>query len=269
MNTQRPPRLVATDLDGTLLRSDGTVSARTRAALSAAAAGGAEIVFVTARPPRAIAHIAEQVGHLGTAICVNGAVTYELARERIVGTRPVALDAATRMAETLAARLPGVGFAVETGIRVIAATGFGPRWDHDHRHVVVPTVSDVLRLAESIAKLFVWSADHHADPLLELARAAAAEHGECTHSGGSGLVEISAVGVSKASTLAAYCAARGIAPDEVVAFGDMPNDLDVLGWAGAAYAMANAHPAVLAATPRRAGTNDDDGVARVLERLFA
>ncbi|SHE55507.1 HAD-IIB family hydrolase [Streptoalloteichus hindustanus] len=268
MITPPAPRLVATDLDGTLLRSDGTVSARTRTALCAAAAGGAEIVFVTARPPRAIAHIAEQVGHLGTAICVNGAVTYELARERIVHTRPVAAEAATAMAETLRERLPGAGFAVETGIRVIAATGFGPRWDHDHRHVVVPTVDDVLRLAESIAKFFVWSADHQSDPLLEMARAVAAEHGECTHSGGTGLVEISAIGVSKASTLAGYCAERGIAPDEVLAFGDMPNDLDVLGWAGSAYAMANAHPAVLAATRRHAGSNDDDGVARVLERLF-
>jgi hypothetical protein len=83
------------------------------------------------------------------------------------------------------------------------------------------------------------------------------------------LLEISALGVSKASALAGVCAARGIAPEEVIAFGDMPNDLPMLAWAGRGVAVANAHPEVLAAADEITAANDDCGVAQVLERLLA
>jgi uncharacterized membrane protein len=89
-----------------------------------------------------------------------------------------------------------------------------------------------------------------------------------TYSDGQALLEISARGVSKASTLAAFCAERGIGPDQVVAFGDMPNDLLMLEWAGMSYAMANAHPDVIAAADRVCAPNHEDGVAQVLEQLF-
>jgi hydroxymethylpyrimidine pyrophosphatase-like HAD family hydrolase len=81
-------------------------------------------------------------------------------------------------------------------------------------------------------------------------------------------VEISGPGVTKASTLALLCEELGVAPDEVVAFGDMPNDLAMLRWAGTSYAMANAHPSVVALADRQAPSHEDDGVAAVLEELF-
>jgi HAD superfamily hydrolase (TIGR01484 family) len=82
------------------------------------------------------------------------------------------------------------------------------------------------------------------------------------------LVEMSAAGVSKASTLELVCADRGVDAAEVVAFGDMPNDLPMLEWAGTSYAMGNAHPAVQELADHRAPTHDEDGVARVLAELF-
>ena len=82
------------------------------------------------------------------------------------------------------------------------------------------------------------------------------------------LVEMSAAGVTKATTLELVCAERGITADQVVAFGDMPNDLALLEWAGRGYAMANAHESVLAATEHHAPRHDEDGVAVVLEELF-
>jgi hypothetical protein len=82
------------------------------------------------------------------------------------------------------------------------------------------------------------------------------------------LVEISAAHVTKASTLALLCDELGVAPDEVVAFGDMPNDLPMLAWAGTSYAVANAHPSVLEAVDHVAPTNDEDGVAQVLAGMF-
>ena len=89
-----------------------------------------------------------------------------------------------------------------------------------------------------------------------------------THSSAKGLIEAAAIGVSKATTLAALAAAEGITPQESIAFGDQPNDLPMLAWAGTSCAVANAHPRVLAAATRVIASNDDDGVARVLEALF-
>jgi hydroxymethylpyrimidine pyrophosphatase-like HAD family hydrolase len=131
----------------------------------------------------------------------------------------------------------------------------------------VPDLAGLWRAAP-IVKLLAWSADRHVDAMLAVACAAVGGAAEVTHSGGTGLLEVSAPGVTKAGTLADLCAVRGIDPADVLAFGDMPNDLTILGWAGTAYAMGNAHPAVLAAVERHAATNDADGVAEVLEARY-
>ncbi len=91
---------------------------------------------------------------------------------------------------------------------------------------------------------------------------------EATHSSHSGLVEISAAGVTKAAGLAWYCHRIGIAADDVLAFGDMPNDVPMLTWAGRAVAVANAHPAVLAVADEVTSANSTDGVAAYLEKIF-
>jgi len=88
-------------------------------------------------------------------------------------------------------------------------------------------------------------------------------------SGAVGLGEITGPGVTKATTLARWAAARGIDPVDVWAVGDAPNDLSMLGWAGTSFAMANAHPSVLAAATRRCASNADDGVADLLDRAGA
>ena len=88
-------------------------------------------------------------------------------------------------------------------------------------------------------------------------------------SGVGGLAEINAAGVTKAAVLADWCAERAIGAEDVWAFGDMPNDLPMLAWAGTSYAMSNAHPDVIATATHRARSNDEDGVAEVLEQLIA
>lgn len=117
-------------------------------------------------------------------------------------------------------------------------------------------------------KLLAHHPELDPDTFLALAHTAAGELATFTRSSPTALLEISGPGVSKAGTLARCCAERGIAPEEVVAFGDMPNDIAMLSWAGTSYAMANAHPDVLAATTRRTASNNDDGVAAVIERLL-
>lgn len=122
---------------------------------------------------------------------------------------------------------------------------------------------------DGLVKLLARHEELDPDTLLSRAREVVGEVAEMTHSSRSGLLEISAAGVSKATTLAVVCEERGISAAEVLAFGDMPNDLPMLAWAGRPYAMGNSHRDVLAAVPGRAPSNDDDGVAQVLEGLFA
>lgn len=262
-------RLVATDLDGTLLRSDGTVSDRTVAALRLAEKVAA-VVLVTGRPVRWMQPIAREVGHTGLAICANGAVLYDLHEERVVESFPLAPAASLAVVEAVRRAVPDVSFAVETAER-----GFGHEQTYaSHRHadaVVVDarvaSIEDLLR--EPVVKLLVRHASMDPDALLTSAREVAGDLAELTHSSHDGLLEISATGITKATTLAKVAEQLGVPAEDVVAFGDMPNDLPMLAWAGTAYAMANAHPEVLAAVDNVAPDHDDDGVAQVLEQLFA
>ncbi|MGK5637784.1 HAD family hydrolase [Streptomyces sp. URMC 126] len=272
------PRLIATDLDGTLLRDDKTVSGRTVAALAAAEAAGIEVFFVTGRPARWMDVASAHVHGHGLAICANGAAVVDLrGGGRFVEVRPLERADARVIVERLRAAVPGTSFAAER------TTGFHyepryPPYQLDPGATVAPAeefLADDFAGAETAAgepcgpilKLLAHHPELAPDAFLALARTAAGEHGSITRSSPTALLEISGLGVSKASTLAGYCAEHGIAPEEVVAFGDMPNDLEMLGWAGTSYAMANAHPEVLAATTHRAAANNEDGVAAVIERI--
>jgi hydroxymethylpyrimidine pyrophosphatase-like HAD family hydrolase len=265
-----PPRLVATDLDGTLVRSDGTVSGRTRAALAAVEEAGSVLVMVTGRPPRWMAPVVEETGHRGLAVCANGAVVYDLHTERVVHASLLDADAASAVVAALRRDVPGVAFAVERGPVDGVPGGFArehayvPRWD-----VGDVEVGELAALCEAgVVKLLARHEELGSDALLAAARASLGGLAEATHSSTDGLLEISASGISKASGLAALASQHGVDAADVVAFGDMPNDLPMLAWAGHAVAMGNAHPEVRAAADEVTATNDDDGVALVLERLF-
>lgn len=266
------PRLIATDLDGTLLQDDKSISARTISALQAAGRAGIEVIFVTGRPARWMEVVSGAPGG-SLAICANGAALVDISeRPKIIDVRPLDADRALSVVHALRAVAPGVSFAVErtSGIH------YDPRYPPFHLDpaATVAPVEKLLAAApafegQPVLKLLARHPDMAPDAFLELGREAAGEHGDFTRSSPAALLEVSGRGVSKASTLAALCARRGIAPEEVVAFGDMPNDLEMLAWAGRSYAMANAHPAVLAATCRHTAANMADGVAVAVENLLA
>jgi Cof subfamily protein (haloacid dehalogenase superfamily) len=266
------PRMIASDLDGTLLRGDGTLSPRTLRALRTAESAGAEVVLVTARPPRFVDRLAAATGLAGTAVCSNGALVYDIGTRTVVSSRALSVAIARRVAMAVAAAVPEVGFALETGNQVLYEPAYRLRLSEDiDAELPVPSLADLWLTDVPVTKLLAWSARLDADTLLAAAREGAGAAGrevQFTHSGGRGLLEISASGVTKAGTLAELCAGRGIDATEVIAFGDMPNDLTVLDWAGIGYAMGNAHPAVLAAVPTHTMSNEEDGVAHVLEGLF-
>ncbi|MEU7054495.1 HAD-IIB family hydrolase [Streptomyces sp. NPDC046197] len=271
-----PPRLIATDLDGTLLRDDKSVSPRTIAALAAAEEAGIEVFFVTGRPARWMDVVSDHVHGHGLAICGNGAAVVDLhggpSAHRFVKVRDLARENALDAVRLVREAAPGTVYAVEQ------TYGFYQEPEYPKLHMEIP---DSLAPAEEllapggagagqpILKILAYHPTLDPDAFLTLARLAVGDRATITRSSPSALLEISGPGVSKASTLALCCAERGISHEEVVAFGDMPNDVEMLTWAGRSYAMGNAHPDVIAAASGRTVANNDDGVAVVIERMLA
>jgi Cof subfamily protein (haloacid dehalogenase superfamily) len=260
------PRVVASDLDGTIVRSDGTFSPRTVAAIGAVEAAGSTFVMVTGRPVRWMRAIAEDTGHRGLAVCANGALLFDLHTEQVVRSWLLSTEAAHDVVEALREALPGIAFAVERLEQGFAhEPDYRPRWDSTDPVTQGPVEQ---LLSADVVKLLARHEELGSDELLALARSAVPEGAELTHSSRDGLLEISAAGVSKASGLATVCEDLGVPAEEVVAFGDMPNDLPMLTWAGRGVAVANAHHEVLAAADEVTGSNDDDGVADWISRRF-
>ncbi|MGW0465652.1 Cof-type HAD-IIB family hydrolase [Streptomyces sp. NPDC003027] len=267
------PRLIATDLDGTLLRDDKSVSERTVAALAAAERAGVEVFFVTGRPARWMDVVSDHVHGHGLAICANGAAVVDLhAGGTFLEVRPLDRSVALEVVRTLRDAAPGASFAVELTTGIHYEPEYPPFFLDPG--ATVATAEKLLfeeepGAAAPVLKLLAQHSELDPDGFLTVARAAAGDLASFTRSSPTALLEISGLGVSKASTLALCCAERGISADEVVAFGDMPNDIEMLSWAGRSYAMGNAHPDVIAAASGRTVANNDDGVAVIIERILA
>jgi hypothetical protein len=262
-----PPRLIATDLDGTLVRPDDTISPRTVAALARARYSGAVVVLVTGRPVRWLHRVYR---HLDAypAICGNGAVIYDPATDTVRDDRPLAAEILHEVCTRLRAAVPGIRFAVEvdSGRSMLHEDGYELRWDADDPAVRMVAGSELT--AVSAIKLLARAPEKDPDRLAALIRSAVDGAVEVTHSSSSGLVEMSAAGITKATGLALLAAESGVAAEDVVAFGDMPNDVPMLRWAGRGIVVANAHPEAHAAADDVTLSNVDDGVAVYLERYF-
>ena len=258
------PRLVATDLDGTLVRSDGTVSERSRDVLTALDRRGVPVVIVTGRPMRWLTELLPVVGGHGLVIVSNGAAVYDVARGEARDVRGIEPRAGLALAERILTAVPGAAFAIESVSGIVHEPAFaGPD------EVPDGTAVGPLREVWVEPALKVLVRHPRLDPG-ELQQAVTVAVGDLATPTWSmpGLVEISATGVTKATALAALAEELAIPAADVVAFGDMPNDVPMLRWAGASYAVANAHPDAVAAATHAAPANDDDGVATVLAGLF-
>jgi Cof subfamily protein (haloacid dehalogenase superfamily) len=259
------PRLVATDLDGTLVRSDGTVSPYTRDVLAAVEQQGVPVVFVTGRPLRWAEDVFEYVGDHGLAIISNGALVWDVAQHDVHLLRPIDPVLGTEVCRLLRAALPDTAFAVET----LEGIGLEPQFVERYP---VPDAARRAPVAELFDRPAVKLLARHEElapqEFWDLAEQAVGGRLVITWSSATSLLEMSAPGVTKASTLELLCTELGVRAEEVMAFGDMPNDLPMLAWAGTSYAMADAHPTVTATADHVAASHDEDGVARVLAGVF-
>jgi Cof subfamily protein (haloacid dehalogenase superfamily) len=266
-----PYRAIATDLDGTLLRSDRSISDRTRTAVHAAEDAGALVVIATGRPPRWIAPVVDVLGDRGLVVCANGAAVYDPARNELVSRTDISPDVAVSLVDDLEARFPlavigveqGFQFAVDESIRTSS------------RELVGSWKLDGLRtgpirefLDQPVLKLIVRLPADQAEGAASQVQQLVAGRALVTHSIDESFLELSHPSVHKAVAVERLLVESGVVAEQVVAFGDMPNDLELIRWAGLGVAVANADPRVLEVADEVTASNDDDGVALVIERLL-
>jgi hydroxymethylpyrimidine pyrophosphatase-like HAD family hydrolase len=248
-----------------LVRSDNTVSAYTQRVLAELDELDVPVVFVTGRPLRWAEEVFDHVGRHGLAVISNGALVWDVAADQPVSLRGIEPDVGLEVARRIRAAVPGSTFAVET----MAGTALEPEY---RERYPVPDGSRRAPIAElltgPILKLLARHEELGYQEFWDRAAEAVGDLAVITWSSTSALLEISAAGVTKATTLALLCDDLGVAAEDVIAFGDMPNDLAMLAWAGTSYAMADAHPTVVAAATHLAPGHDDDGVARVLASVY-
>jgi Cof subfamily protein (haloacid dehalogenase superfamily) len=267
------PDLIASDVDGTLLDDDEKITARTREAILAAVDAGAQFVLATGRPPRWVQPVVDALGFAPMAVCANGAVIYDPSTDRILSARTLSADALGELAEIASRVIPGAGLAVErvgTSAHDAATPQFvsSPGYEHAWLNPDNTEVSIEDLLSSPAVKLLIRKAGAlSSDMAAELAKHVGIE-GDITFSTNNGLIEIVPLGISKATGVEELARPLGITAEGVVSFGDMPNDVPMLQWAGLGVAMGNAHPEAVAAADEVTATNDEDGVARVLERWW-
>ncbi|MFE0460136.1 HAD family hydrolase [Kitasatospora sp. NPDC058965] len=266
MTAAVPFRLVATDLDGTLLTPEETVSARTRAALATATAAGAVHIVVTGRSATSARPVLDQIGYTGLAVCAQGGQVYDAGAHRLLTSMTLDRRQAALAVEKLTAEIgPPALAASQDGLTggLLAQPGY-----RMHSSLPVARVATLAELlAEPVAKLFVQHPDLTDDQLVATARRVAGDLVGVVLAG-QGLVELLPLGLSKATGLAVAGARLGLRGADAIAFGDMPNDVPMFRWARHAVAMADAHPEVLAVADEVTASNAEDGVALVLERLY-
>jgi Cof subfamily protein (haloacid dehalogenase superfamily) len=267
------PTMIATDVDGTLLDEDELVTPRTKAAVLAAVDAGTQFVLATGRPPRWISPVVDALGFAPMAVCANGAVLYDSATDRILSARTLSAEVLAELAEVATRVIPGAGLAVERVGRsahdaatpqFLSSPGYEHAWlNPDNTEV---SIEDVLS-APAVKLLIRKAGARSADMAAALAPHIGIE-GDLTYSTNNGLIEVVPLGVSKATGVDEVARPLGITAEDVVAFGDMPNDIPMLLWAGLGVAMGNAHPEAKAAADEVTTPNTDDGLARVLERWW-
>jgi HAD superfamily hydrolase (TIGR01484 family) len=261
-------KVIATDLDGTLLHR-GELSERNQKALLAARERGVQVVAVTARAPRGVYRHPELASSIDAAICCNGAIVHDFATGTADLRHPIPIPTARALQQRLLQAIPNVRFAVETGE---SQTAQDPEFAvgvhlHDPWYFVDPA-ADLFDGIDAVATFVVRAPGLDAASLVAQARQIDMPEVRMWHWGSYPEIEYSSRPATKGLALAEWCAARGIGPESVIAFGDMPTDVSMLAWAGRSFAVADANIEALSAATDRTASCADDGVAQAIEAIL-
>jgi Cof subfamily protein (haloacid dehalogenase superfamily) len=267
-NFERRPKLIASDLDGTIVAHYGEVTQRTIDAFRKAHSMGVEIFFVTGRPPRWMPEIKEAFG-IGNAICGNGAMLYDLLNDKVLEEWLVPVDVQLEAVKRMRAAIPQISFAIESHNYFHREKIYIPRWDVGLDNVGVEKIEEVI--TSPALKILARCSQQEltSDEMLAIAKVELDGLATVTHSNpNDSLLEISALGVSKGMTLAKMAARLGIDASDCVSFGDNPNDFSMLEWCGRSFAMSDGHPEGPQHAKGIAGPCEEDGVAIIIEQLL-
>jgi Cof subfamily protein (haloacid dehalogenase superfamily) len=266
--TGRRPKLIGTDLDGTIVANYGFISERTKIAFTGANAAGIHIYFVTGRPIRWMTEIKENF-NFGLGICGNGAMLYDFLNEKILEEWLFSVEAQLETVKRLRKVIPPVTFAVEVNQQFAREKKYVPRWDIGADNVGVEQIEEAITAPALKILARCQNGEFSSDEMLVLASKELAGIATVTHSNSTdSLLEISADGVSKGATLAKMAARHGLTADDCVTFGDNPNDFSMLTWASRSWAMADGHPDLMQHAKYQTDAHQEDGVAKVIERLL-
>ncbi|MEU3916491.1 HAD family hydrolase [Streptomyces sp. NPDC029004] len=262
-----PYRLIATDLDGTLLRDDDTVSQRTRDALAAATAAGAAHIIVTGRAVPWTRHILDDLGYEGLAVCGQGAQVYHAGEHRLLTSLTLDRQLASLALSKIEAEVGPLALAASRdGLDGEVLVGPGYRVQEGPLPVVA--YEDPAELwSAPLNKVYIQHPELDDDALARVARATVGSLVNVVMAG-AGIVEMLPLGLSKATGLSLAARRLGLRAADTIAFGDMPNDIPMFGWAAHGVAMANAHEELKAVAHEITASNEHDGIAVVLERLL-
>lgn len=288
-------KLLATDLDGTFLNSNGSVTSENRDAIARANSNGLEVVFVTGRPARWLQGVAKSANHFNTIIGANGAFIADLERQVVVQTNPIDGNALGNVAERILSKHSDSVFAIErafVGMPIPKSTcddyetmyvtnlsefeyaispGYEVVWKNVDHIPVAPV--EILLSKPDITKVLVKPGDpRHWNPDSWLAEINNIVNGEVQTTHASEhvvLAELSALGITKATGLAQIANSKQLNHSEIVAVGDMPNDIPMLQWVGESWAVANAHEEVLAITKNHLPHSDENAVAQLIDDLIS
>ncbi|AXE39826.1 HAD-IIB family hydrolase [Acidipropionibacterium virtanenii] len=263
--------LIATDLDGTLVRHDNTISPRARAAIAAAEEAGVPVVPVTGRQFGGLSDILGAFSRY--ALVNNGSMGVDLAdgaRTMFCETTPAATVAAfvdavrgySPNASFASVREEGRVFAYTDGYLELTRPDELIKDPADYRRVEVAEIG-----AHDCMKLMVRSAEL---PLEEFVARTLALTVPGAHTSWSGfpMVEMCAEGLTKATGLGRLTGLLGMTSADVVALGDGGNDVEMLSWAGRSFAMADGQQVAKDAATDIAPSAAEDGFARVVESLL-
>jgi Cof subfamily protein (haloacid dehalogenase superfamily) len=257
------PRLIACDLDGTLIAADNRMTGRVAAAVAATIEAGTPVIAVTGRPWQWVLDFARRHELHPYSVVSNGAAIVEVA-SGTVEHNGLADGAVLGLMARIRAVVPGITFAVDKVDGLAHEPGF-----HDPDYLGEIRPQDLTELVEEgVIKLIVRRDGLPSERLVELLDESVLEGVGVPYAGWGEWVEILGSGVSKASGLALVADRLGLTAADVWAIGDEWNDVPMFDWAGTAIAMGNAPAHVQAAADRIAPTAADDGVAVVLEQLL-
>jgi len=267
--TGKRPKLIGTDLDGTIVAHYGFISERTKIAFAAAHAAGIHIYFVTGRPIRWMAEIKENF-NFGIGICGNGAMLYDFINQKILEEWLFSVEAQLETVKRLRKVIPSVTFAVEVNQQFHREKAYVPRWDIGADNVGVEKIEEII-IAPALKILArCQNGEFSSDEMLAIANKELDGIATVTHSNSTdSLLEISAHGVSKGATLAKIADRYGLTADDCVTFGDNPNDFSMLSWASRSWAMEDGHPDLMKYAKYQTDAHQEDGVAKVIEQLLS